>query len=431
MKRIYIIFIILILFSVSCGKQEFVSEPDETVPVETLVPREDIPLTRAQTDYINKGGNTFALNLFKAVAKEEDVVISPLGVTFALGMADNGAYENTNTKAEIERVLGYEEDSVDGLNSFCGTMMGNSVKIDPSTRIAFANAAVFNSHVISPTFGYRPPRKEFINVVEANYDASILTNDFENDDVKNIVNSWCDKKTDGMIPGFLKDQPDANSYVLFLNALYFKGIWSSQFKKSDTKKEDFRNISNKKVTVNMMRQEAYFNYGGINGLCSAVCLPYGNQAYRMILLLPLKGQTIGSLKEALDIDKWNDINTSLHREKVNVKIPSFEIEYYSSLKQSLQTLGIYEAFNPLYAHFELMCERGGVWIDDVVQKAKIIVDEQGSEAAAITEVKFGTYTGTSGGSNQTVEFHADRPFIYAITEVSTGAIFFIGQYTGK
>ena len=426
MKRIYIIFIILILFSVSCGKQEFVSEPDETVPVETLVPREDIPLTRAQADYVNNGGITFALNLFKEVAKDETVVISPLGVTFALGMVDNGASENTNTKAEIERVLGYEEDSVKGLNSYCETMMEKSLKIDPSTRLSFANAAVFNSGKED----YPDPGKDFINVIETYFDASIFTMNFRYDDVKGMVNAWCEKKTDGMIPSFLKDKPAVNSYALFLNALYFKGIWSSQFKKSDTKKEYFRNISGEKVTVSMMRQEGYFNYGGINGLCTAVCLPYGNQAYRMILLLPLKGQTIGSLKEALDLDKWNEINTSLHREKVNVKIPSFEVQSESYLKGNLQTLGIHEAFNPLCAHFELMCEGGDVWVEDVFQKAKIKVDEQGSEAAAITEVKIAMYGGIPG-NEQAIEFHADRPFIYAITEVSTGAIFFIGQYTGK
>ena len=392
MKRIYIIFIILILFSVSCGKQEPVFEPDETIPVEDLIPREDIFLTRTQADYVNNGGITFALNLFKEVAKDETVVISPLGVTFALGMVDNGASENTNTKAEIERVLGYEEDSVKGLNSYCETMMEKSLK----------------------TY----------------FDASIFTMNFRYDDVKGMVNAWCEKKTDGMIPSFLKDKPAVNSYALFLNALYFKGIWSSQFKKSDTKKEYFRNISGEKVTVSMMRQEGYFNYGGINGLCTAVCLPYGNQAYRMILLLPLKGQTIGSLKEALDLDKWNEINNSLNREKVDVKIPSFEVQSESYLKGNLQTLGIHEAFNPLCAHFELMCEGGDVWVEDVFQKAKIKVDEQGSEAAAITEVKIAMYGGIPG-NEQAIEFHADRPFIYAITEVSTGAIFFIGQYTGK
>ena len=117
--------------------------------------------------------------------------------------------------------------------------------------------------------------------------------------------------------------------------------------------------------------------------------------------------------------------------EVDVKLPSFESEYNTDLVDVLRGMGIEKAFSSLEADFSEMTE-SPVYISKVIHKAKIKVDEQGSEAAAVTDVVMG-YTGMGPGGpvDFTAEFHADRPFIYAITEVSTGAIFFIGQYTGK
>ena len=162
MKKIITIAIVA-LIALSCDKGEYPG-PDNTIPVDDLVPRKDIQLTRSQAEYVKTGGNEFALNLFKEVAGDENMVISPLSVTFALGMADNGA--SGNTKAEIEKVLGYEEESVEGLNSFCKTMMESAQEIDPSTKIEFANAAVVNS--LNGKL-----KEEYKNLIETNYSAEI------------------------------------------------------------------------------------------------------------------------------------------------------------------------------------------------------------------------------------------------------------------
>lgn len=420
--------IILVLLGVltSCDNKTVFVEPDDTIPVDELEPRKDIPLTRAQAEYAQKGSNIFALNLFKEVAKEDNLILSPIGVTFALGMIDNGASRGTKTKEEIERVLGYEEDSIDGLNSFCKTMLTYFPIIDPSTTISFANCAVVNS-----AGDYPPLNEQFENEVNANYSAELFSMEFGKDDVRGYINTWSSRNTNGMIPELLKEQPRTNEYAHFLNALYFKGIWSRQFKKADSRQELFRNILDQNVKVNMMNQEAHFNYGEIENLCSAVCLPFGNQAYRMLFVLPIRGLTLSDLRKSLSLEKWDELISSLHDEKVNVKIPSFDIECGLALKDNIQHLGMVEAFDPLNAHFELMCE-SPVWVDNVLHRAKIKVDEQGSEAAAVTDVVMGKYGMSLGGIAQDrIDFHADRPFLYAITEVSTGAIFFIGQYTGK
>ena len=150
----------------------------------------------------------------------------------------------------------------------------------------------------------------------------------------------------------------------------------------------------------------------------------------MLFILPEDGKTLQDLKKSLDLKMWNKIDKSFKEYKVDVKIPSFAITYDSSLKNTLQKLGIVDAFNPSAAEFRLMTKEEAPWVSDVRQKARIIIDENGVEASAVTIVGMGL--SISNGPQQAEKtFHADRPFLYAITEVSTGAIFFIGQYTGK
>ena len=162
----------------------------------------------------------------------------------------------------------------------------------------------------------------------------------------------------------------------------------------------------------------------------ALCLPYGNQAYRMILLLPNEGKTIEDLKEALDADSWQTMVKGLSGCEVDVQLPAFETETPAlSLRDALKEMGIQKAFTTS-ADFSAMTDQS-IYIGDVFHKAKIKVDETGSEAAAVTDIVM--ILGSSGLDSEpkVINFHCDRPFLYAITEVSSGAIFFLGQYTGK
>ena len=181
--------------------------------------------------------------------------------------------------------------------------------------------------------------------------------------------------------------------------------------------------------MRMMWQKHEFHYGSIDGLCSALCLPYGNEAYRMVILLPVEGKTIGDVKDKLDQDTWNTLTSNMYKINIDVKIPSFETSTdLLRLKSALIEMGIRDAFSAGSADFSNMTANK-VFISDVLHKARIKVDEQGSEAAAVTVIEMKNYA--AGPEFKTPEFHADHPFIYAIKEVSSGAIFFIGQYTGR
>ena len=398
-------------------------EKENTVPKDQLTERKDFVLTRSDLDFI-QANNGFALDLFKRVAAKEEgksTLISPLSVTVDFGMVNNGAVGET--RDEINRVLGYREGTVDGLNAFCQSMLVQSGKVDPSTTLNIANAAVINKMQV-------PLKDGFTKTIQSTYDAELIYKVFGQDDVMGLINDWCKKNTNGMIPELLTKQPKEDEYAHFLNAVYFKGIWSMQFKKKDTKKTDFTLEDGDRISVDMMWQKDKFNYGSLSDVGRALCLPYGNQAYRMILLLPNEGKTIEDLKEALDADSWQTMVKGLSGCEVDVQLPAFETETPAlSLRDALKEMGIQKAFTTS-ADFSAMTDQS-IYIGDVFHKAKIKVDETGSEAAAVTDIVM--ILGSSGLDSEpkVINFHCDRPFLYAITEVSSGAIFFLGQYTGK
>ena len=302
-------------------------------------------------------------------------------------------------------------------------MMSSAKEVDPTVTLEFANTAVINS-------AKGNIKDEFKKVIEDNYSAEVCNKDFGKDDVMGYINNWCKNNTHGIIPELLSEKPSTIEFAHFLNAIYFKGIWSSQFKRGDSKSEEIRDINGNKHKVNMMHQEGHFNYAAVPGVGAALSLPFGNQAYSMLFIIPENGK-ITDLHKALSIEAWEKVTSMLHDENVDVKIPSFESSFNVDLVNSLRQLGIVDAFDPVVAHFDLMCDKD-IYIDKVLHKASICVDEQGSEAAAITDVVMAyCYMGPNGIDDSLIEFHANQPFIYAITEVSTGAIFIIGQYTGK
>jgi serpin B len=389
-------------------------EKNSPVEPEKFTERKDIVLTRAQQEYVNEANN-FAIQLYGEVAREGgSFVISPLSVTYALGMVNNGA--RGATQAEIIEVLGFQDGTARDINEFCKTMMEQSSQIDPSVTLEIANVAFADK-------GSAPLKDTFVKEIESSYEAKVINLYFATEDVQGMINRWGAEKTHGMIPRILDDPLSPDSYAHFLNAIYFKGIWSSRFDKNKTREETFRKEDGSSISVNMMRQRAEFKSGD-NAVFQTLCLPYGNQAYRMIVMLPNEGKTLADVAAFLTPESWKDVMDGLRITEVDVKMPVFESEFKIELKEALTRLGMPTAFG-FGADFSAMTE-ARVCIGQVLQKAKIKVNEEGAEAAAVTDVDM-RFTSLP----QVVDFHADHPFLYAITEVSTGAIFFIGQYAGE
>ena len=252
--------------------------------------------------------------------------------------------------------------------------------------------------------------------VNTYYDAQPQNRNFADGETMDVINQWASDHTMGMIPEVLKEDsfnPDAVSYLL--NALYFKGIWSSPFKKEETQDESFGGGDE----VPMMHQ---FKEGLLyteNDLYQAVRLPYGNGAYRMDVFLPREDKTVGEVLETLSGSNWQP---EYENTDVDLKLPRFETDTNQDLVGVMAGLGMPKAFS-IDAEFPYFCN-GDPYISQMFQVAKIKLDEEGTEAAAVTVIEM------TESIPQRADFHANRPFLYIISEQSTGVIFFIGQYTG-
>lgn len=375
-----------------------------------------IKLTTAQQAQV-ENSNEFAWKFFKEVSKgeQQDVFVSPLSVTYALGMLSNGAVGDT--QKEILEGLEFRSGKVEDINSLCHQLMIESPKLDKSTQLSMANAVVANKKIqLQPTFQ---------NVVKKQYDALVASKDFGSPATLSFINQWASDHTHGMVPKILERiNPDGVSYLL--NALYFKGIWYRQFDKKHTKKEAFTKADGTKSQVQMMHQKEQFLIGE-NEMYQTVVLPYGNGSYEMIVVLPREGKKLSDVLVAMNGKQWKDNLKATRFAEVDLKLPRFTSVYNRELNDVLKLLGMNAMFDPSKANLTKMSAVSS-FVSMVLQKAKIEVDEEGSKAAAVTVVE--TLT-TAAPPSRPIMFHANRPFMYAIAEHSTGTIFFMGTYQGK
>ena len=375
-----------------------------------------IKLTTAQQAQV-ENSNEFAWKFFKEVSKgeQQDVFVSPLSVTYALGMLANGAVGDT--QKEILEGLEFRSGKVDDINSLCHQLMIESPKLDKSTKVSIANAVVANKN--------KPLQPDFKNVVEKQYQALVTNQDFSSPATLSFINLWASELTHGMVPKLLdRVHPDAVTYLL--NALYFKGIWYHKFDKKRTQEESFTQADGKKLTVKMMHQKERF-LAAENDNYQTVVLPYGNGSYEMVVLLPREGKDLSSLLQTMDAKKWKDNLKNTYSSEVDLKLPRVTSAYTRELNDVLKLLGMNAMFDPSKANLTKMSAVSS-FVSMVLQKAKIEVDEEGSKAAAVTVIETAP---TAVAPSKPILFHANRPFMYAIVEHSTGTIFFMGTYQGK
>ena len=361
-----------------------------------------------------KGSTDFSFRLFKETRGDINQVISPLSVTYALGMLNNGAAGVT--REEICRTLGFGDTGADGINAFCRKMLTELPALDEQTKVMLSNAIFLNQ----PRY-FLP---DFLDIAHSYYEAETQARDFADGETKDVINQWASEHTMGMIKEVFNEttfNPLAASYLL--NAVYFKGVWTLKFDKEETKDEVF----NGKETVPMMHMKNELPYTE-NDDYQALALPYGNESYRMTVLLPREGKSIDNVLASLDADTWlNDLQW-MGIAEVDVKLPRMDITTNQDLVETMKELGMPSAFDPQTADIPNYINVPQ-YISNMFQVARIKMDEEGTEAAAVTVIE----TTDSGIPHEPefYEFHADRPFLYVISERSTGAILFIGQYMGE
>ena len=364
--------------------------------------------------------NDFAFNLFRKIRDGKSKVLSPLSITYALGMLNNGA--GGQTQQEINTVLGF--DDVAAQNEFCQKITNGLLTAgytDNTTKAILSNTIFVNKGC-----GYEL-QQDFTHTVNNYYYAYPQSRDFNDGETRGVINQWASDHTEGMVQEVLSEQEfDPNAVDYLLNATYFKGMWSRPFEIENTTDKPF--AGGEKVP--MMGQRIQTTYAE-NNLYQTVSLPYGNGTYTMQVFLPREGKTLDEVLESLNGKNWQ-INGNNY--EVGLELPRFEIETNQDLVHVMSALGMPSAFNPGTADFSHMCPiitdgnniGGNIYIDMMKQVAKIKVDEMGSRAAAVT---------TSGALPTSLppyaSFCANRPFFYIISEQSTGVILFMGQYMGN
>lgn len=371
-------------------------------------------LSEAQQQLIDKN-NAFALKLFSGVSQLSSTVVSPISVTYLMGMLANGA--DGDTRNEIMKTIGADGVNIDEMNALYKSIMENGSKLDKATTIKIANYMAANKNISL--------KEGFTNTVKTNYMAGIESLDFTSSKSADKINNWCKKQTDGMIPSII-DNTDPNAVAYIMNAIFFNGAWTKKFNKSQTKDERFQGYTRNIQTVKMMHQENKLLYTNADDF-AAVRLPYGNGEYAMTVMLPHDGKSIDDIMKGMTTEKLKQTQYAMLNCTVDLKLPRFTNEVETSLNEIIAKLGAPSIFNAGNANFSNMTD-AAMSVSKMLQKAKIEVSEEGTKAAAVTAAIM--TMSLQPDEPQKVTFHANKPFVYMITNRTTGAILFIGQFVG-
>ncbi len=356
----------------------------------------------------------FTMNLFRTVAAQkptENVFLSPMSAHLALSMATNGAH--TATRDSMMKTLALEGLALNDANSAAQTLMPLVTGLDRrNVEVSVANALWHRT-----TFA---PEQAFLNTVRQHYNAQIQALDFTSPLAVNTINSWASDNTKGRVPKVLERiAPEIVMYLM--NALYFKGAWKSQFDPALTRDDVFVGEDGSRKPCKMMNQqragELKVHYGQDFLIAD---IPYGKGQYSMTVVLPNQGKRLREVLAMLTPARWQESISRLSTTTTEVSMPKFKMSAEYQLKDALTAMGMGIAFQPRVADFTNINRNGELYLSFVQQNTFIEVNEEGSEAAAVTTIGVGL---TSAGPRG---IRLDRPFAYFIREHSTGVILFAG-----
>ena len=366
------------------------------------------------TDYTMIGDLGAGLMQYAAAQDAENPVLSPLSAYLCLAMLMPGA--NENTKAEFEKILGADWDYVSALAADIAAQLE---KTGGSTKLDLANSIWTDDDkaVIE---------EEWLKTVKAYFGPDIYSADLPSDGALKAINKWVNDKTNGMIPKLHDENYDKDTIMVLLNALYMKAEWAHKFEGQDTYDREFTKADGSAVTVPFMNMfEAYESYIKTDG-AEGIMLPYDDGRLAFIALKPDDGDarkyaagfTGAKLKEVLAAAKADTF--------VTVNMPKFDTEYSVYLTDALKAMGMTDAFDPDLADLSGAGRGvdGPLYISYVFQKVKVDVDEEGTEAAAVTEIA--AAEGCALPVDEPIVLTFDKPFVYAIVDTETGVPLFAG-----
>jgi len=407
MKNSNLIAIILFVFSVSCKDSEPTPTPKPVI------------ITAEKSAALIQANNTFGLELFSrtvATAKPNtNTSVSPLSLSLALAMVYNGA--TGETKTEMENAMKVSGLSPDEINLMHKSLVDSLKASDSEVVLEIANAIYCQKGLnVEP---------DFVTTNQKFYNAEVNSLNFSSpQDALKVINAWVSQKTHSKIPKILEEFEEVPIMVL-LNAVYFNGVWKSKFDSKQTHNLWFNLSNDSWKETPMMTQTTSLEYAS-NDQFSAINLPYGKGNFQMTVILPNLNRTTKDVIAQLTNENWISWQkTFAPKNQLIVTMPRFKFSWDMTLNEVLQHMGIKKAFSAS-ADFSGISKDMSLYISEVIQKTYIDVNENGTEAAAVTAIIM--TTGESGPDPRPY-FTVNRPFLFAITEKTTGAILFIGEIT--
>jgi len=430
MRRIILLLVILLVAALailSFSRKETGTLAQLAQLVQSKKPRVSAPqVPKTNAEKLVADNNAFAFSLYQRLREgDSNLIFSPYSISTALAMTYAGARGETEKQMAKALHFGLPQDKLHPAFNSLDYEFASRGKDEDGQPYGDFKLLMANSLWGQKDYKFLP---QFLDLVAENYGAGMRLVDYKNnknrEDARKAINDWVEKQTQEKIKnavpeGILNDL----TRLVLVNAIYFKDQWEHPFSQSDTKPGPFTLLDGRKITVQMMSLSEHLNYARGKGY-QAVNLPYAWNNLSMIILLPDKG-TFRSFERALTAKKVLMITEQFKQPEVDLTMPKFKFDASLSMKDTLSALGMPGAFILGEANLSGMDGTRDLFIDEVLHKAMIAVDEKGTEAAAATHVFVAS--GISPRWDIKAKMIIDRPFIFLIRDTKTGAILFLGR----
>ena len=399
--------IVIMVLGVLAGTCHSPTDPD---PRPVTLPRD---LTSEELGLI-ASTDRFGLKLFREVVRQEacqNIFISPLSVSMALGMTANGA--STTTLEAMRATLELDDLTEDESNAAYQSLIELLTTVDPLVRFDVANSIWSRLGLVMD--------QDFLQRCAEFFAAVVEEVDFGDPATADLINAWVEENTNGKIEEIVLPADLFDALMVLANAIYFKGTWTCEFDPEDTQDDVFTAANGSSVPCRMMNLETDLLYYA-NEDFQAVDLPYGDGYFSMTVLLPRQNLHVDSLAACLTPENWDQWVNAFDSTEVYLQLPKFKLEYLLNMNDVLEALGMGIAFGS-EADFNRMIPDRAAFISEVRHKTFVQVDEEGTEAAAVTVVIIGELAGPGSGNVMRI----DHPFIFVIRERTSGALLFMGK----
>ncbi len=418
MKRIALLSTLAALGLAGCGGSGDTTNnyPGRMNPTPDAVNRATKSLTTGKAKTVTQAANAFGFALFQELLKKEankNLFISPTSISIALAMTYNGA--EGETKTAMEKTLGLAGMTVREVNDANKDLRTLLAAPDKGVTLEIANSLWAKQGVEF--------KRQFMGTNEDFYGAKITALDFAKEEAPDAINVWVSEATREKIKTIVDKIPP--EMVLYLvNAVYFKGAWEKPFDAKRTMPREFTLFDGKKKEVPFLNQGGEYETFKTEKF-EAVRLPYGTGKLGMFVLLPNAGVPVGDVAKLLNPKNWEGWLGKMKKLDGTVALPKFKADYSVALKDYLTAMGMADAFEPGKANFTGIAAEPPLYISSVGHKTFVEVNEEGTEAAAVTDVAVGA-TSAPIQPKERLEFVANRPFLYAIVDKQTGTVLFLG-----